>query len=156
MLRAGVKPTLIGILISAAALVLSPVGAMAASTWTTQSLDANGHYHGVFAIDGCHVWAVGEEINGRSQVFKTADNNDNAVSVVAGGTFAWAVGESGTVSANTPAATACPAAAAAAPVAVVPTLPNAGHPLMPVEYDWMLLLLIPAIGVLGWISVKPD
>jgi hypothetical protein len=51
---------------------------------------------------------------------------------------------------------ALPAAINPAKVAVVPKLPNAGHPLMPGQYNWMLLLLIPAIGVLGWISVKPD
>jgi hypothetical protein len=59
------------------------------------------------------------------------------------------------VTAFTVSAKACPAAASA-PAAVIPALPSAGHPLMPVQYDWMLLLLIPAIGVLGWISVKPD
>jgi hypothetical protein len=59
------------------------------------------------------------------------------------------------VTAFTVSAKACPTAASA-PAAVIPALPSAGHPLMPVQYDWMLLLLIPAIGVLGWISVKPD
>jgi hypothetical protein len=71
------------------------------------------------------------------------------------GSAALDIAEINGVTAFTVSAKACPAAASA-PAAVIPALPNAGHPLMPVQYDWMLLLLIPAIGVLGWISVKPD
>jgi photosystem II stability/assembly factor-like uncharacterized protein len=116
------------------------------------------------------VYAVGE---GSPSAYKSTDggqnfdgeslNNNgfaNAVSIAAGTTFAWVVGETGHISANTAPATACPPAAAVVTVPVVPvvppTLPSAGHPLMPADYNWILLLLIPAIGMLGWLSVKSD
>jgi photosystem II stability/assembly factor-like uncharacterized protein len=112
-------------------------------------------------------YAVGEQgqaykstNGGQSFIGESLNNGSNfgGVSIAAGTTFTWVVGANGHISANTPPPACLPpttTTTTTVPV-VIPKLPSAGHPLMPADYNWILLLLIPAIGMLGWLSVKPD
>jgi photosystem II stability/assembly factor-like uncharacterized protein len=59
-------------------LVGSPMTASAvnSSPWYSQKTPVETHLHGIFAYDGCHVWAVGEETEGtNSQATIVATEN---------------------------------------------------------------------------------
>jgi photosystem II stability/assembly factor-like uncharacterized protein len=64
------------VVVALVALVWAPLQAEAAAAWRRQTSGTEVHLHGIFAFDGCHVWAVGEETGdqtGQSVIVATTD-----------------------------------------------------------------------------------